>query len=66
MNDAKSIRNINAFWAVEITNRETNAIINRAHLTYSQNKHPPAGRTLMWSGVTFDVEAVEGQAFLGA
>lgn len=59
--DAKSIRNILAFWAVEITNGETNAKIHRVHGTYSQNGE----RTLVWPGVTFDVEAAEGQALLG-
>jgi hypothetical protein len=63
--DERSVRNVNAFWVLEITNRETNAIINRAHMTYSQNKYPPAGRTLVWPGVTFDVESLEGQALLG-
>ncbi|KAH7079666.1 hypothetical protein FB567DRAFT_501906 [Paraphoma chrysanthemicola] len=65
-NNAESIKHINAFWTLEITNKETNAIINQCHNSYSQNTDPPPGRTLVWPGVSFPIETIEGQALLGS
>lgn len=62
----QNIQNLHAFWSLSITNRDTDALINRAHLTYSPHEGTPSpGRTLLWPGVSFPIESLEGQAILG-
>lgn len=65
MHKSQDLKNIRAFWSLEVVNKETNAIINRAHTTYLQNNGVSPGRTLVWPGVTFPMDSMEGQAILG-